>query len=173
MTSPLRKALDNAQQLHASLVALPTKARPTLAQVIASYCDLCRLNVEDLTGRSQTAAVAEKRHELMYLIKKHLAPAASYTMIGRFFGGRDMATVHEAVAKITDAVDRDPTYGDILAARAEQIGANALMKAAIGAPPKPWQLLAALQVLRDDQMTDGEARRVALSFLEQMEASHA
>lgn len=38
---------------------------------------------------------------------------------------------------------------------------------------QPWQLLAAAQVLRDDQMTDAEARKVALSFIAQLEAGHA
>lgn len=172
MRSPLRTALDNAQELHASIVALPTQARPTMAQVIQAYSDLTRLPVEDLTGKSQTAAVTEKRHELMYLLKRHLAPAASYTMIGRFLGGRDMATVHEAVAKIEARVEQDPTFGDILAGRAAQLGANALMRAAVQVPSRPWQLLAAAQVLRDEQMTDAEARKVALSFIEQLEAGN-
>lgn len=37
---------------------------------------------------------------------------------------------------------------------------------------RPWQLPAACTVLRNDQMTDAEARKVALSFLEQLEAAH-
>lgn len=153
-------------------VALPAHARPTLGQIIKAYAGLTKLSIDDLTGKGKTAAVTEKRHELMYLLKRHLAPAASYTMIGRFLGGRDMATVHEAVSKIEARVEQDPTFGDILANRAAQLGANALMQAAAEAPPKPWQLLAAAQVLRDGQMTDAEARKVALSFIEQLEAAH-
>lgn len=39
--------------------------------------------------------------------------------------------------------------------------------------PQPWQVPAALSVLRDQQVTDAEARKVALSFLQQLEAQHA
>lgn len=39
--------------------------------------------------------------------------------------------------------------------------------------PRPVQLIAALAVLRDPELTDADARRAALSFLEQLEASHA
>lgn len=37
--------------------------------------------------------------------------------------------------------------------------------------PRPVQMIAALAVLRDPELTDGDARQAALSFLEQMEAS--
>ena len=38
---------------------------------------------------------------------------------------------------------------------------------------RPVQLVAALAVLRDDQLNDTDARVAALTFLEQLEASHA
>lgn len=37
---------------------------------------------------------------------------------------------------------------------------------------RPVQMIAALAVLRDPQLTDGDARQAALSFLEQLEAVH-
>ena len=37
---------------------------------------------------------------------------------------------------------------------------------------KPVQLLAAVAVLRDERLTDFDARRAALSFLQQLEAAH-
>ena len=40
------------------------------------------------------------------------------------------------------------------------------------ASAQPWQLPAALAVLRDGQMTDAEARKVALTFLQQLEGAH-
>lgn len=39
--------------------------------------------------------------------------------------------------------------------------------------PRPVQMIAALAVLRDPELTDGDARKAALSFLEQLEAGHA
>ncbi|MCU0902414.1 MAG: helix-turn-helix domain containing protein [Tabrizicola sp.] len=38
--------------------------------------------------------------------------------------------------------------------------------------PRPVQLIAALAVLRDPNLIDGDARAAALSFLEQLEAGH-
>lgn len=172
MTSPLRKALDNAQELHTSIVAQPASA-PTVDRIIRAYAELSGLRFEDLTGKSQTATISHHRHRLMYLIRQ-IDPVASYALIGRYLGGRDMSTIHEAVAKIAHQVSvyQKLAYelSDIEADLREMIAQD---------PPlyqitiKPWQLLAALQVLRDDQMTDAEARKVALSFLEQLEASHA
>lgn len=37
----------------------------------------------------------------------------------------------------------------------------------------PWQFVATLSVLRDEALTDTEARKAALSFLSQLEGSHA
>lgn len=37
---------------------------------------------------------------------------------------------------------------------------------------RPLQLVAALAVLRDPQLGDAEARKAALSFLQQLEAAH-
>lgn len=171
MTSPLRKALDNAQQLHTSIVALP-KQKPTVDLIVRAYAELTGIAFEDLTGKSQTATISHHRHRLMYLIRM-IDPVASYALIGRYLGGRDMSTIHEAVAKITAEVERSLEVANELAVLEAD-----LLRFIADLPPmflalKPWQLLAALQVLRDDQMTDAEARKVALSFLEQMESSHA
>lgn len=38
---------------------------------------------------------------------------------------------------------------------------------------RPVQMIAALAVLRDERLTDAEARMAARTFLEQLEASHA
>lgn len=38
--------------------------------------------------------------------------------------------------------------------------------------PRPVQMIAALAVLRDPELTDRDARLAALSFLEQLEAAH-
>lgn len=36
----------------------------------------------------------------------------------------------------------------------------------------PWQFIAALSVLRDEALTDAEARKAALTFLQQLEVAH-
>lgn len=146
--------------------------RPSIHHLINAYARLKSLRAEDLTGKSQAATITSHRHRLMYMIRR-IDPTASQTLIGRYFGGRDMATVHEAIRKVDDAAAADPTLALYLANTERQVMVLASEEAKAAAPaPKPWQLLAAVQVLRDDQMTDAEARKVALSFLQQLEAGH-
>jgi hypothetical protein len=38
--------------------------------------------------------------------------------------------------------------------------------------PRPVQMIAALAVLRDPELTDADARKAALGFLQQLEAAH-
>ena len=171
MRSSLRTALDNAQQLHASIVALPNGVRPTVDQIIRAYARLTDVRVEDLAGPSKAATISHHRHLLMYLIRR-IDPVASYELIGRHLGGRDMATIHEAVAKISRSLASDPSSSAELLKTEAWIRSAVADTASGSPPPKPWQLLAAAQVLRDQQMTDAEARKVALSFLEQLEAAH-
>lgn len=171
MKSALSAALDNAQQLHASIVALP-KQKPTVDLIIRAYAELTGIAFDDLTGKSQAATISHHRHRLMYLIRM-IDPVASYALIGRYLGGRDMSTIHEAVAKITAEVERSLQVANELAAlEADVLRFIADMPPMFVVGTKPWQLLAAAQVLRDEQMTDAEARKVALSFIEQLEAAH-
>lgn len=171
MKSALSTALYNAQKLHASIVALP-KQKPTVDLIIRAYAELTGVAFEDLTGKSQAATISHHRHRLMYLIRQ-IDPVASYALIGRYLGGRDMSTIHEAVAKIAAEVPKSLALASELADQEE-----ALRRMIDGMPSmfvlqaKPWQLLAAAQVLRDEQMTDAEARKVALSFIEQLEVAH-
>ena len=169
MTSPLRNALTNAS---ARLRAQPDTA--PIDQVVNAYVKLTGLSPTDLVGPSKAPAITAYRHELMYLIRR-IDPAASFTLIGRFIGGRDMATVHEAIAKVEQRLQRETDYRFELESLRRQIVdmAQEAMRDRTGAQAKPWQLLAALSVLRDQQVTDPEARKAALSFLQQLEAQHA
>ncbi len=152
-------------------VPLKPPAKATVDGIVRAFCRLTGLRVEDLSGPSKAATISHNRHRLMYLIRQ-IDPIASYELIGRYLGGRDMSTIHEAVTKIAEIAARDPSFALALA-RDEGILRTSILKEAAALPPeKPWQLLAARQVLADDQMTDAEARKVALSFLQQLEAGH-
>ena len=143
-----------------------------LDRIINAYGKATGVRMEDLVGPSKFPAISAFRHELMYLIRK-LDPSASYSLIGRFIGGRDMATVHEAVAKVEARLQREPEYNEQLSSLMRLIKDMATVSAdELLSGAKPWQLIAACQILRDDQMTDAEARKAALSFLQQLEASH-
>lgn len=140
-------------------------------RIIKAYSELTDTRVEDLAGPSQVAEISQHRHRLMYLIRK-LDPAAPYSLIGRYLGGRDMATVHEAVAKVTSRVDRMPGEATDIARIGCLIKKKISDEILVPSPTKPWQLLAATQILRDAAMTDAEARKAALGFLQQLEAGH-
>lgn len=172
MRSPIRTALDNAQQLHASIVTLPTAVRPTVDQIVRAYARLTGIKVEDLAGPSKAATISHHRHRLMYLIRL-IDPVASYALIGRHLGGRDMATIHEAVAKVSSGVENSLQIATELSELEDALRRMIAEEPVAVLASKPWQLLAAAQVLRDDQMTDAEARKVALSFIAQLEAGHA
>ncbi len=154
------------------LYAIVSQPQPAIDQVINAYAKLTGVRMDDLVGPSKTPAITAYRHELMFLIRK-LDPAASFSLIGRFIGGRDMATVHEAIAKVEQRLQREPDYASHLDALARQIVRLAQEEAAPTDPQaKPWQLLAALSVLRDDALTDAEARKSAETFLKQLEVAH-
>ncbi len=148
---------------------VPAKlGNPTISRIIRAFSRLTGTSVEDLAGPSQAATISHHRHRLMYLIRE-IDPTASYSLIGRHLGSRDMATVHQAVTKIAMAVEQSYQVATELAAIEAEIRND--IRQEVDAPG-PWQLLAACQVLRDDKMTDAEARKVALGFLQQLEASH-
>ena len=162
--------------LHTALSNLTTQPRdlPPMAsidQVINAYAKVTGLSLSELVGPSKAPAVTAYRHELMFLIRR-LDPAATFTLIGRFMGGRDMSTVHEAVAKVELRLQREPGYAADLASLCRQIVDLAQEQPVKRAQAKPWQLLAAAQVLRDSELSDAEARKTALDFLQQLEVAH-
>lgn len=143
----------------------------TIDRIIGAYAMLTDISIADLAGPSQTAAICLHRHQLMFLIRR-MDHAASYGRIGGYLGGRDMATVHQAVAKMADAYDRDPRTNIELKRLEDLIKETISEEPPTELPPMPWQLLAGLSILRDIQLTDAEARVSALSLLQQLEASH-
>jgi hypothetical protein len=137
-----------------------------ISAVIRRFEFVCEIPIAELVGRSQAARITELRHMLMYIIRE-VVPEASYSAIGRSVGGRDMATVHEAVQKVFSKALKDPAY----ALRLERTIA-AVRRLGPDPSPKPWQLLAALAVLQDEGLTDAEARKAATGLLQQLEVTH-
>lgn len=168
MTSPLQTALANATTRLREVQPVVT-----IDRVINAYAKLTGVCMADLVGPSKAPAITAYRHELMFLIRR-LDPAASFSLIGRFIGGRDMATVHEAIAKVEQRLQRELNYRVELEALQHALVQLARDEIAqVASRAKPWQLLAASEVLRDGQLTDSEARKTALNFLQQLEAVHA
>ena len=161
--SPLRTALKSATE------KLPG-AR--VAQIISAFADLTGTRPEDLAGSSQAEGISYHRHRLMFLIRR-IDHTATFSLIGRCLGDRDMATVHEAVSKVKGMFERVPRENIELCGLETLIRERLGEGASVAKLSSSWQITAAASVLRDDALTDTEARKAALTFLSQLEGSHA
>lgn len=151
-----------------AVLASPPVAYASAAAIIRTFAAIEGADIDGLRGESKTARITLQRHELMYVLRQ--VTVMSLSQIGRWLGGRDMATVAAGVAKIEQNMAQDAVYAE----RIQRLVADIRLRAPTegkGAAA-PWMLPAALSILRDKELTDGEARRVALGFLEQLEWSY-
>lgn len=162
MVAPILLALANA-----------AKAFPgaRIDRIIMAYAEVTGTRVEDLKGSSQTAEISRHRHDLMYLIRR-LHMSASYAEIGVHLGGRHWSSVQEAIKRVHGSAKE---FADraVRLSKLESLIEDRLQGAS--APPvgqRDWQITAAASVLRDDALTDAEARKAALTFLQQLEVAH-
>lgn len=75
---------------------------PDIERVV---CETFGVTVEDLRSSRRTRDLAEPRMLAMFLARRHTR--AAYAEIGRYFGGRNHATVISAEKKIQTALDAD------------------------------------------------------------------
>lgn len=131
------------------------------ARIMAAFCHQNAVQLEDLTGPSQTHAVTRLRHELMYLLRQ--LTVLSLSDIGRHLGGRDMATVHEGVAKIAARMATDREYRDRL-----RDMRDGLIRATLNTAQAPEATagLVALSILESPFLSDAEARSAAAGVLQ-------
>lgn len=131
------------------------------SQIMSAFCALNRVQLEDLAGPSKTQAITRLRHELMYLMRQ--LTVLSQSDIGRHLGGRDMATVHEGIAKVADRMAADRDYRDHMRDMRDQV-VRATMFAEAD-PAKKASVRAALSILTSKDLTDAEARQAAAEVL--------
>lgn len=91
-----------ARQLDA--VAGPAQPQPEITpeQVLRQTAARYRIGADQIMGRSRTAAVAEARQVVMYLLTDELGGAP--TDAGRFLAGRNHSTIIHGAGKIRDAL---------------------------------------------------------------------
>lgn len=88
---------------------VPTRVTRNATQIVDAYCTLRQVDRDELLhGTAQTREITQLRHELMWLLRD--LTYFSFTEVGRWIGGRDMATVHAAVAKVADRIVADKAY---------------------------------------------------------------
>lgn len=131
------------------------------AQIMAAFCRHNGVQLEDLTGPSKTHTITRLRHELMYLMR-HLT-VLSQSDIGRHLGGRDMATVHEGIAKVADRIASNPEYRERMRdARDWVIGSTQGAEV----PSEATAGLVALSILQSPELNDADARAAAAGVLQ-------
>jgi chromosomal replication initiator protein len=73
-----------------------------IADVEAAVCRLFKVTPDELKSASRTQTLAQPRMLAMYLARR--MTQSPYSEIGRYFGGRDHATVMSAERKITGLI---------------------------------------------------------------------
>ena len=108
-----------------------------LRDVEQAICSLFQIDVDLLKSDGRACAIAYPRMMAMYLARKHTG--ASYSEIGRFFGGRNHSTVISAEKKVLSWLREEQRYqllagfesaGDVLATLERMIGSYKLCRLA-------------------------------------------
>lgn len=90
-------------------MAIAMKPTRSAERVVAAYVTLrAAERAELLSGTSRTREITQARHELMWVMRE--LTTCSLTDIGRWIGGRDMATIHAGVSKVADRLMTDKPY---------------------------------------------------------------
>jgi chromosomal replication initiator protein len=100
-----------------------------LRDVERAVCQLFAIDAEVLKSEGRARAVAHPRMIAMYLARKHTG--ASYSEIGRFFGGRNHSTVIAAEKKVLGWL-RDEQRNGLLAGFETMADILATLEAALG-----------------------------------------
>ena len=150
------------------MMQTPVKLGLAPDAVISAYCALRQVDEAVLLhDRTQTRAITERRHELMWLL--HNLTVSPHDVIARLFG-RHSSTVWEAVSNVCDRMASDDVFRRRLRDLREQIVQLVASPPALTVDPRASaaRVVAAVSVLRDQQLTDTEARQAALSILSSM-----
>lgn len=85
---------------------------PSLSDILHITAESFNVRPTDIQSRKQTKMVAYPRQICMFLARE--CTPSSLEEIGVHFGGRDHATVHYAIRKITKLRDKDPSVAHFL-----------------------------------------------------------
>ncbi|MFO0951607.1 MAG: helix-turn-helix domain-containing protein [Isosphaeraceae bacterium] len=91
----------------------PADPAEELARVAREVAARFGLTVRELRSATRRASVTGPRHLAMYLSR--LYTSASVRAIGRYYGGRDAATVRHALRISAVRVESDPSLASVLA----------------------------------------------------------
>lgn len=83
---------------------------PYIQETVAAFYSI---TPDDIRSKKRTANLSLARHVAMYLTRKILD--SQLMSIGKGFGGRDHSTVVHAIDKITEEIDLNPDFENIIA----------------------------------------------------------
>lgn len=84
----------------------------TIDRVITEVGRYYNVSADDIKGKKRTADITLARQVCMYIIRE--ITQMSLPAIGAEFSGRDHSTVHHAIGKITDDMERNPRFKNIV-----------------------------------------------------------
>jgi hypothetical protein len=148
---------------HPLKMAAPFGLHPEF--VLGRYCAQIGTTREALAGTDKTREITFLRHEAMWIMRQ--LTSLSHETLGRYFGNRDMATVHAGIARVADRIAQDPDYRARLQSLVEMIGTSrgAGGVAAPAGLDARTAVVAARGVLGDPDLSDADARAAALQLL--------
>ncbi|MDX1948942.1 MAG: chromosomal replication initiator protein DnaA, partial [Rickettsiales bacterium] len=89
-----------------------SKKETSLEDIKKEVCKKFGLSFTEIESATRLKKIAEARQIAMYLAKKYTTK--SYPEIGRFFGGKDHATVVHAVKKIEKLISENEIFADTI-----------------------------------------------------------
>jgi chromosomal replication initiator protein len=104
--------LDMASEVLSSVFQASSVRTVTIADVMKVVCDQFDVTVDQLKSKRRTQDLVLARQSGMHIAREKVG--ASYTQIGRSFGGRDHTTVLHACAKIKGLMDGDPRFRGVI-----------------------------------------------------------
>lgn len=166
----------------------PHERRPTTEHFLRAIAQRHGLDQREvLDPHCRTTHVVWARHELRWLMR-HALPDLSLAQISRKLDGADHTTVMNSLARVDQRMERDPDYRTEMRTQLELlnawpaaagVGPEAAEEAG-GAGPEAEELLPSLRpdlaalkmILESRQLSDRNARRMALVTLDALAARH-
>lgn len=124
--------------------------------VLARFSDITGAPLVELAGQARTREISRLRQEAIWVMRR--LSTASLAQIGRLLGGRNMATIDEALDIVAVRSAREEHYREYLVRIETRITASETDRTAT--------LEERLRAVLDDPgLTDTDARRAALALL--------
>lgn len=143
-----------------------------MAAIALQVAELHGVALADLTGKGRAPAVQWARHEAAYVCQQ--MTGATYAAIGAVLGGRDATTIMHSLQRVTLRAEADPDCRAALSTLLERIDAapstamraRAMLQSCAHEDARlSASIVAACSVLSNDDLTDADARKAALSIM--------